>query len=266
MKKIKGASKFTRLAAIMCATTLCIACTGCGNHSENPLYDGKSWDELVTMNEQSQQMYNELSKSYDDLSALFNGISNENSPTAAISVAGDGTNRLTFNSNDSRIIFPSSFEYPASEQATSTGSVSIIENATVTPGSNWISKLNGSTLEIEHTSGISGTIKVGMQKSIYTAEELKVDVLTPWFEGLPLSEVNYSEIAVDTVKSGCQATTPTLIDSEDAFLRCGMFAFKDLCVTYVFVYRGNQDATKDESITSLLNTFKLYGATTIVEQ
>ena len=256
--------KLAAASALMVA----IAClTGCGNHSDDPTYDGKSWEELVTMHKNLQITYDDLEVRYNDLDAMFQGLSNADSPTAAISVAGDGTNRLTFNSNDSRIIFPASFEYPGAETTTSTGSVSIVENASLIPGSNWISKINGSSLEIEHTSGISGTIKVGNQKSIYTAEELETTVLKPWFEGLPPSEISYSKIAVagDNTK-GCQAVTPTLIDSEDAYLRCGMFANKDLCVTYVFVYRGSQDVTKDESITSLMNTFKIYGADVIVEQ
>ena len=53
--------------------------------------------------------------------------------------------------------------------------------------------------------------------------ELKDNVLKAWFAALPPAQVNYSPIDVKGSQYGMQATTPTTIESEDAFLRCGMF-------------------------------------------
>ena len=148
-----------------------------------------------------------------------------------------------------------------------------MSGVSIEAGSNWIVKAGTASLDLEHSSGISGTIKVGRQSFLYTDESLKNDVLGPWFRGLPPSTVTYTTININGSNAyGCQAVTPTLIDSENAYLRCGMFANsadasgKGKCVTYIFVYRGDKDPSKDEAIMNLLNSIKIDGASVLVEQ
>ena len=243
------------------STTLC----GC-NSSDNPLYDGKSREDIISMHDNLIAQYDKLQIDYDALNTMYNGIQSESAPTAAIGLTGDGTGRFTFNSVDSKIIFPASFIYPDAQQATANGNISIVQGVTISPSSNWVMKLNSATLELEHSSGISGTIKIGNMSKVYTSTELQTEVLSQWFLGLPPSDIIYSNITVDGNAYGCQAVTPTSIDSEDAYLRCGMFASGSMSVTYVFVYRGDKDINKDEAITSLLNSIDLGGANIIVEQ
>ena len=64
---------------------------------------------------------------------------------------------------------------------------------------------------------------------------------------------------------GVQAVTPTMIDSENAVLRCGMVSYGDYAITYIFVYRGEQDVNKDESIMNVINTINIMGNNINVE-
>jgi hypothetical protein len=257
-KKLLGLLLITSLTM----TTL----TGCGSGSGDEL-ESKSKAELIEMYNTLATNYDSLNAQFSDYRALNDGMQSENEVTAAISITGDGTGRFTFNSVDSKIIFPTAFQYPGSTATSGDGQVDIVNNISITPSSNWICKINGSTLELENTSSnISGTIKIGQQNYLYTAEELKTDVLSAWFEGLPQSQVNYTYIYVNNQPYGVQATTPTTIDSEDAYLRCGMLASDNYCITYVFVYRGSQSTDKDESITNLLNSIKILDQGIIVEQ
>lgn len=253
------------LSLLLTVIVLVASLSGCGGSKEEK-FKGKSKDELIQMYKDLENSYTSLNTDYSDLYTLYNGIQSENSPTPAIGITGDGTGRFTFNSVDSKIIFPTSFQYPDSTQTTANGKVNIVENITIQPGTNWIMKLNGTTLELEHTSGISGTVKIGNQQYIYSAEELQTQVLSQWFVGLPPSNITYSNISVGGSAYGSQAVTPTIIDSEDAYLRCGMLADGGYSITYVFVYRGNKDINKDESITTLLNSIQINGAEIIVEQ
>lgn len=255
------------ISLTLITTIISTLLTGCSlTGSEDDPLDSMSKSELKEAYIQLNSEKDALQAQYDELNGMYLGIQSEEDPTSAISITGDGTGRYTFNSVDSKIIFPQTFQYPGSEQAASSGKINIVDSVTCSPGYNWICKLNGSTLELENTSNISGTIKVGTQSYLFTADELKRDVLGAWFEGLPQSNLVYNNIFIESNAVGVQATTPTVIDSEDAFLRCGMFGYGQYCVTYIFVYRGKQDASKDESITTLLNSMTVDESQVLCEQ
>lgn len=247
------------LATILSVGTL----AGCGG-SDDPLSE-YSKAEVIQMYRDLEYEKNDLQIQIDEMNAVLSALDEGQAPTAAISSTGDGTG-MTFNSYDAKIIFDPSFQYPGSQQVAASGSVNIVDNISITPGSNWAFKLNGSTLELSHTSNISGTIKVGAVTELYNKELLQGDVLAPWFERVPQSGLVYNNIFLNDTMWGVQATTPTTIDSEDAFLRVGMLAFGDYSVVYVFVYRGLQDVNKDESIKSLLNSMVILGQNFSVEQ
>lgn len=237
---------------------------GCGSETDNPI-DSMNKAQLRETYNNLAYNYDSLIEKYDSLNLMYQALSTENLPSESISMTGDGTGRYTFNSVDSKIIFPASFQYPGTEAIQADGSINVVNNVSITPGSNWIAKLNGSTLEIEHSSGISGTIKTGMINSSYDVNLLQQDVLAQWFINVPESQVVYKDIFIDGNKFGVQATTPTMIDSENAFLRCGMLSYSSYSLTYIFVYRGDQDLTKDESIMNVINTISIVGNTLKVE-
>lgn len=265
-----------RAVSLFSALVLSVATlTACGEEkfvSNDPMYNGKTMTEIVAMCQQANtDLANALSEQQRLQTELNAYTNNADGNKAAITVTNDGTNRMTFTSNDSKIIFPSSFEFPGSTKAPSNGSISIVENVEIAPGTNWIQKSSGATLDLEHTSGISGTIKIGKLSTItgyYNFNTLKADIMEPWAAGLPLSTgVSYTEITDAATNSiGCAASTPTLIDSENAVLKFGMLSVQDLTIVYIFVYRGTQDVSKDESIANLLNSISIYGNDIIVDQ
>ena len=244
------------ISTVLAITTLATSIVGCG--TEDPRFKGMKTEEIIAKYDEMENNYLIASQQYDQLKTVYDSLM-EQGPTSAVSSIGDGSGKLTFNSVDSKIIFPESFKYPGSEQTSASGSISIVKNVSVTPGQNWICKLNGASLELEHSTGISGVIKVGTVTDLYNQESLQAEVLAPWLEKLPKDTIKYENIFVNGLASGCQATTPTMIDSENSFLRCGMLAFGSYSVTYVFVYRSLQDATKDESILNVLKSITMSG-------
>lgn len=255
-KKVIGA-----LALVAVIMTM----SGCKKDND-PVYGDKSKEEVIEMLENVQSQLNSVQKKYDSLMTIYEGIQADQKPTAAISMTGDGTNRYTFNSIDNEIVFIKPFEYPGAEFVPSNGSISIVPNVIIQPSANWVSKIGSCSLELEHINGISGTIKVAKQNYLFSSEQLQSGAFKEFFEGLPASNITYSDIAVSGVKLGSQAVTPTLIDSGDAYIRCGMFGIDNKCVVYTFAYKGEKDAAKDEAITSLLNTITINGNKVIVEQ
>lgn len=247
---------------VLVATMVVGSLTGCGNKDA---LNKNSKKEIIQMYRDLEYERDELQLALEEQENVLNSLQVGDAPTAAVSSVGDGTDLLTFNSYDSKIIFPSSFQYPGSSQISANGKINIVDNVSVNPGSNWICKLTGPSLELEHTSKISGVIKIGHIDDLYDRSLLQSDVLSPWLASIPQENIVYNNIFLADDMWGVQATTPTVIDSEDAFLRCGMFAYGEYSCVYVFVYRGAQDINKDESITSLLNSIEVLGKNLTVE-
>lgn len=247
---------------LVCVMTFSLA--GC-TKNDDPLLKMKK-KELVDL---ANSQYDELSQAYvkiDEIENLLRGIQDEEVPSAAISTINDGTGRLTFNSFQNKIVFPKPFEYPDSSQISNTASVNVTQSLRLSPTSNWAMRSFGPTLEIEHTSGISGIIKAGFANTVLPREELKDNVFTEFFVDFPPETVRYSKLFLDDNWWGMQAMTKTTIDEEDAFLRCGMVALGEQSFIYMFVYKGNQDIGKDETVLTLIQTIKLNGQSLRVEE
>lgn len=265
MEEIRRGMKNKIISTLLIGALIAVSITGCGGKGKekgevNPVQEKVNKMSKSQLRSEYMSLYDQYTnvcQQYDDLQTVLHGIQNEEAPSAAIGIAGDGTGRFTFNSTDSKIIFPSTFQYPNAEPIAPSGNISVVDDVTVKVNSTWIYKLTGSALEMEHSSGISGTIKVAKISTNYTTDLLQTDVLEPWFSNLPPSSVQYTKIFINNKDYGMQAKTTTMIDSEDAYLTCGMVGFGTYTVTYIFVYRGDQDPSKDESIHNVINSISI---------
>ena len=79
------------------------------------------------------------------------------------------------------------------------------------------------------------------------------------FRILTDSNVRYSSIFLNGLQWGNQAKANIKIDGQDAYLVTGMLGFSNYSMTYVFVYRGKEDSTKNDTINQVLNSIKFIG-------
>lgn len=222
--------------------------------------DNNSKATLEQMYVEANSNYNNISNQYQQLLQKDKALASDGTTDPGLSLVGTGTNgELTFNSQDAKIIFPTTFQYPNSTEASPNGSISIVDNVSVIPGANWTTKLNGTSLEMSHSSGISGTIKVSTITTVQTSDVIKNEVVMPWFQNIPAETLTTNDIFLSNASSGVQVKTPTMIDSENAQLTCGMLANGTNAVVYVFVYRGDKDSNKEENIANVVNSIKVFG-------
>ena len=255
-----------RLISILLIAIICIcSVTACGNSGDGSL-GSMSKSELLEEYNKLAAAYNKLATEHEQLKVTASALTSDGKVSAAITTVGDGTGRFTFNSNDSKIIFPSSFIYPNSTPLVPNGKINITSSVSIAPSSTWITRINGSSLELEQsTNKISGSIKVNQAVQQIPVEQIKSEVLAPWFTSISNETVLYKDIFITSSSFGKQAEVPIMINSENAYLICGMAAFGSNSVTYVFVYRGDQDATKNELIMNLLNTLQIDGYSFVIQ-
>lgn len=245
------------ISVLLCTTMVIVALTGCGLGSNKGGIESMSKDQLI-------QAYNNLVSENESIKHQLNTYASDGKEVKpSIDIMGDGSGKINFNSNDSKIIFPSSFLYPTSTSSSPDGSIAITQDVTIKPSSNWIVKLNGASAELQHTQqNTSATIKATTIEQQLTSDEIKTSVLEPWFANITndSSSVVYSDIFMDGESYGMQAELPIMIDTENAYLVCGMAGVGSVAVTYVFVYRGEQDPDKTEAIKNVINSINITGS------
>lgn len=255
------------LAVGMVALITSVSLVSCGKEDPNkstkyPQLDGTTRDELIDKLMEYNTKNGELETEIANLKAAVAGLSESQSsvPTEVISAVGDGTNRMTFNSIDSKIIFPESFAYPGSGAPKGDTYINL-SGVKMKFNSNWIVKMNGNSVEAQYDSGIVCTIKVSESSIVEHYDNLLSDVIKPWFEGLPNPQAIYKKITLNSEDngSGVHAETPTTIDSDTAYIHCGMVRnIDDKVVTYVFVYRNanGSDVAKNDIIKNVINSIE----------
>lgn len=257
--------KYKILSLIIAVSVLLNACGGTARIDGD--YTTYSKEDLLAELSTLQQSYEDKKTELEQTQETLKQLSADGTVTPAITTTGDGTGRFTFNSKDSKIIFPSSFVYPGSESMLPDGKINIVSTVNVRPSSTWITRINGSALELENTStGISGTIKVNNSTQVIEQGKMEDEVLKPWFDQMNLTTLTYTDIFAEQNIVGKQAETPIMIDSENAYLVCGMALVNGVAVTYIFVYRGNMDTTKSDLIKTVLNSINIEGSELTVQK
>lgn len=250
-----------KLISIILASIMMLSLAGCKKEDPNrdPLLD-ESKETLVQMiNDMNTDMATYLNR-ITELEDVLKRVDEEKGPTSAITKLNDGTGKETFNTVDNTFTLPIEFKYPDSAQAPNTSSINISEAVKITPTSNWVCKLNGTTLELSHSSGIAGTITVGSLSR--DAQKFLVTDLQPYMDELlkelPIDSKRPSKLFLNDTQFGVDNISHTYIDQEDAMLRLGLLGYGDVSIQYVFVYKGEQDSAKDETIISLMSTVKVW--------
>lgn len=268
--------------------TVALVCTGCGDKGdtikldesqiqaneaeqiteisiEDPL-EKLSKEELV---EAVHTMEKQLEAAYidgDTAKAKLDALTKQEISTEDIKAVGNGSKEgETVTSFNNRILFENPLAYPGATEAANNGSVNISEKVKIKPSSNWILKLGSASLDLEHTSGISGSIKVGNIEEVYDKDKLIEDVMSPCFKNFPEGKVEYKSIFLDDICWGVQGSLGLLIDNEESELICGVLGFGDISLIYTFCYKGEQSEEKDEAISLILNSVEVNGQKLRVE-
>lgn len=231
---------------------------GCACGDKDPLLSMSKKELAQMIKDQS----GDISKGYAEIERLRELIidtQGEESLIASISTMDDGSGRLTFNSIRGKIKFEKPLEYPGSGQAPNTSSVGITNSLSIVPTNNWVVVLEGTSIELEHTSGISGIIKAGQIKELYNRDMLQEEVMEPFFESIPSSRTVFSKLFLDDQWWGLEGKAETMINEAPSYIRCGMVGLGEQSFTYIFLYNGERDSNKEESILSLLKTLKMFG-------
>lgn len=238
--------------------------SGCKNADKEPLMKEKK-ETIIDMYNALQVNYNNLVEEYDGLTGKVDNLKNSGELNPGITRVGDGSGKLTLNSVNNMVQFDKPLEYPNSTSVSTSSKVYITTTSSIEVRDNWVLSLKNSQLEMQHTNGISGEINVSQVENVGEIESIKDELLTPWVNQMTQDNIEYTDIFVGSDIWGSQAKFSTLINEKPARIQAGLFTYGDSAVTYVFVYDGDKDTTKDEIIKNVLNTLSIYDTEVITE-
>lgn len=251
----------------VCATVMVVPVllTGCIKKERTDGLYSYSKEELIYMYQQAEAAKTSFMSELAEAQSTIEKLSGNSDDSSLISRVSNGSSVMSFNSFDAEIIFPEEFKYPGSTVKVSNPSVYLTESVSVAPNKNWTFKLDGSQMNMEHITNISGKIQVCTSESNKNVNELLDGTLKPWFEANGYSEVNFSNIYVSSIACGVQGKCAIYIDGDKAMLRVGMMAYGNIVLNYIFVYRGEESITKEENIVSLISAITLANQKITVE-
>lgn len=226
----------TALVSVMLATSL----TACGD----PEGYKKQIEELKLENE---GLYTQI----DSLNALLGGmqITEQALQTSLQSI--EGKEVPEFVTIENAINFPNTLHYPESTEDINNSNVMVGSRYQYSPSSNWLVRVNGTTLELNHPAKIWGKIKAFTSQTEILEEEMKAN-LQSFFTGFPATNIEYRRIYIDERISGMIATAPITVDGKKHVVTVGFAIRSELGQLYMFNYEDNESGVQQELIDLLI--------------
>lgn len=207
----------------------------------------------------------ELTRAYNEISSLNQEILGLENTINVLSGGTDGAissiditsvNSGVLSSLNGIVLFPTELAYPGVVQAGNESSVNLSNTISITPSSNWLMTLGGTTSTYIHQSGVKGTITLGQADDMLKVWELEEQALQPFIDSLNTISTTTGRIFLSSVEKGVTAKISTIIDSTPYVVKTGTLGHNGNILTFMFYYEGDENATKDENIISLLRTIR----------
>lgn len=246
-----------RLVNTVVILGMLVAIAGCSSEEPVDLMKEKK-ETVVNMYNDLLQSYNSLTVEYNELNSKLSNVYADKQLNPGVTSVGDGSGNLTTHSVNEKIEFNSPLTYPNSSSVEASSSINITDNVSVIARDNWTTKLYNSTVELEHSSGISGNISVERINEYISGGNMKDLILTPWIEETTKEPVEYNNIFINNTVLGYQGRTQILIDETNkSTMTCGIAGNNNIAVSYVFVYDGDSDSVKNELIKGIVESVSI---------
>jgi hypothetical protein len=155
-----------------------------------------------------------------------------------------------------KITYLKAFEIDGLTKAPNTTRIILGENVSLAPSENWVARLSAGTVELSHSEGISGVLKIAK-----TREPLKSasydKAFDGFFAGFPTADITYTDVFINDAPRGRMAAVSYILNgkpSEMVVLGVGNAGSVTLAL---FQYESG--GTRRELVFNLLKTIA-YGA------
>jgi hypothetical protein len=165
----------------------------------------------------------------------------------------EGSDIPTFGTIDGKINFPNKLMLPNSKDDINNSNIMVGSRFKYTPSSNWLTKMNGATLDLTHPAKIWGSIRSVAVKEVITEVAMQ-PLLKTFFSGFPATTITYRKIFMSDRVSGMLATANMVVDKKPYVTTVGFLTRGEIGQLYIFTYEDNKSGVQQELIDLLIGT------------
>lgn len=155
---------------------------------------------------------------------------------------------------DEKVIFPNKFELPNSNDDVNNSNIMVGSKFKFIPSNNWITKLQGATLQLSHPSHINGVLRSVAIKEVIKEEEVMKQIIQDFFVGFPATTINYRKVFLADKVAGMQGVANIEIDGKPSVVTIGFAQKSENALMYLFVYEEDNSAVQSELIDLFINS------------
>lgn len=167
--------------------------------------------------------------------------------------AVEGSTQLQFMFIADRIVFPNKLQLPDSSDDISNSNIMVGSKFRFVPSDNWLSKMRGSQLDLNHPAKIWGSIKGVILKEKITEANMQ-PLLQQFFIGFPSTTITYRKVFIEDAVAGMLASAPITVEGKDFVVTVGFAQRAENAVLFLFTHEDDKSGVQKELIDLLLRS------------
>lgn len=156
---------------------------------------------------------------------------------------------------EDKFVFPTALKIENTTEDYNNTAIRLGSEFEITPSNNWITKVDGVQLKLNHPLGIIGTVKALNTEDfdLYESGQDYKTLSASFVKGIPTSTIKYSNIYMDGDVAGALSTADVKMESEgnQSKLVTGLVHYADNALTFAFLL-DSKDLTSAQEMVHLL--------------
>lgn len=236
--------RYKRLAILSALLCVSVSMVGCGDKTISS--QRKEIKNLKATIESQKATINQLNKDIEGL-----GITEVQHDSSLKEV--EGSKVPIFETIDGKIVFPTRLDMPNASEAANNSNVLVGDKYKFKPSTNWVMRLQGSTLELSHPSKVWGNLK-----AISIAEPLPKDTLKQLLQGFykdfPGTTITYRDIFIDGRNAGMLSRAPITVDDKPFVVNAGVIQKGEYAMLILFAQEEDGSGVQQELVDLLISS------------
>lgn len=165
----------------------------------------------------------------------------------------DETGIPEFVTIDKKLNFPQALKLDKSVEDVNDSAIQVGSGFRFLPSENWVSKLVGTELKMNHPAKIVGSMKAVAINEMYDESYMKA-LLQYFFSGYPKTTIKYRKVFMDDMVSGMVARAAVKVDKKPHVFNVGFVMRAESAIIFIFDYEDNKSGVQQELVDLLLQT------------
>ncbi len=220
--------------------------------------------QVVNRDNEIRRLSGELNESKREITRLNTVIRNmtvtEVDIQTSLRVISGGA--VEFTKLNDKLVMPNTLRLPKSSEDVSNSNMMVGSRFRFVPSNNWVARMRGSLLELNHPAKIWGSIKAAAVRD-RLAEATLQSLLRDFFVGFPATVINYRRVFMEDALAGMVASAPITVDGKAHVLIVGIIQRGEQAVMLLFTYEEDNSGVQRELVDSLIRS-GLHGHSRII--